>query len=193
MTPIGRWGRVAHLLPSVYRAVEPIIRVLFTSRKPYTGVESVIFDNLNAAVLDRSSSNICLRLEKIVTTLQARPKAPARLTRNSPLFKNILRAIAEKKGENVVSLDLRKIDEAVADFFILCQAQSHTQIKAIADAIEDAVREHSGERPFHREEGQQWTLVDYVNIVVHLFTPEYRQFYDLESLWADAVRTEHRD
>lgn len=128
-----------------------------------------------------------------MTALQARPKAPARLTRNSKIFKAILAALAEKKGEAVVSLDLRKIDEAVADFFILAQAQSHTQIKALADAVEDAVRDANGERPYHREDGQQWTLVDYVNVVVHLFTPEYRQFYDLESLWEDAERTEHRD
>ncbi len=132
-------------------------------------------------------------MEKIVTALQSRPKSATRLTRNSKLFKIILEAIADKKGEAVVSLDLRKIDEAVADFFILCEAQSHTQIKAIVDAIEQDVKNATGERPYHREEGQQWTLIDYVNIVVHIFTPDYRKFYDLESLWADAGRMEHQD
>ncbi|RYD53643.1 MAG: ribosome silencing factor [Sphingobacteriales bacterium] len=128
-----------------------------------------------------------------MTALQSRPKSATRLTRNSKLFKLILEAIADKKGEAVISLDLRKIDEAVADFFILCEAQSHTQIKAIVDAIEQDVKNTTGERPYHREEGQQWTLIDYVNIVVHIFTPDYRKFYDIEGLWADAGRMEHQD
>lgn len=132
-------------------------------------------------------------MEKIVAALQSRPKSTTRLTRNSKLFKVILEAIAEKKGENVVSLDLRKIDEAVADFFVLAEAESYTQIKAIADAVEAEVKAATGEYPYHREDGQQWTLIDYVNIVIHIFTPDYRKFYDLESLWADAGRTEHQD
>lgn len=132
-------------------------------------------------------------MEKIITALQARKKAPARLTRNSKLFKTILEAIKEKKGDAVVSLNLKKIDEAVADFFILCEAQTHIQIKAIADHVIDQVREECGEKPYHTEQGMQWTLIDYVNIVVHIFNREDRKFYDLESLWADAERVEHND
>lgn len=130
-------------------------------------------------------------MEKIITALQGRKKSLTRLTRNSKLFKTILNAITEKKGENVVSLDLRKIDEAVSDFFILCEAGSHIQIKAIADNIEEKVRMECDERPYHTENGQHWTLVDYVNIVVHIFDRENRKFYNLESLWADAERMEH--
>lgn len=132
-------------------------------------------------------------MEKIITALQGRKKAVARLTRNSKLFKTILNAIQEKKGTNIVSLDLKKIDEAVADFFILCEANSHVQIKAIADNIEDQVWKECGERPYHTEQGLQWTLLDYVNIVIHIFQHEQRQFYNLETLWADAERTEHND
>ncbi len=132
-------------------------------------------------------------MEKIITALQARKKAPARLTRNSKLFKTILEAIKEKKGDAVVSLNLKKIDEAVADFFILCEAQTHIQIKAIAGHVIDQVREECGEKPYHTEQGMQWTLIDYVNIVVHIFNREDRKFYDLESLWADAERIEHND
>ncbi len=132
-------------------------------------------------------------MEKIVSALKSRPKLPARLNRNSKIFKVIIEAIASKKGEEVVSLDLRKIDEAVSDFFVLAQAQSHTQIKSIADAIAEDVKEATGERPYHRQDGTEWTLLDYVNVVVHIFTPEYRKFYDLEGLWADAERKEHVD
>lgn len=132
-------------------------------------------------------------MEKIITALQSRPKSATRLTRNSKLFKTIINAIQEKKGEAVVSLDLKKIDEAVADFFILCEAQSHIQVKAIADNIEAQTRELCDERPYHTERGEQWTLVDYVNIVIHIFQKEQRKFYDLESLWADATSVEHND
>ncbi len=130
-------------------------------------------------------------MEKIITALQERKKAPARLTKNSKLFKTIINAIQEKKGDGIVSLDLKKIDEAVADYFILCEARSNIQIKAIAQSIEEMVETECGERPYHIEHGDTWTLVDYVNIVVHIFQHEQRMFYNLESLWEDAPRTEY--
>lgn len=132
-------------------------------------------------------------MEKIITALQGRKKSLTRLSRNSKLFKSIINAIKEKKGENIVSLDLRKIDEAVADFFILCEANSNIQLKAIADNIEDVVSRECDEKVYHKEIGNEWTLVDYVNVVVHIFQKEHRKFYNLESLWADAEQVEHKD
>jgi len=120
-------------------------------------------------------------------------KASARINRNSKLFKTILQAIQEKKGEQIVSLDLRKIPEAVSDFFIICQATSTTQVKAIADHVEHLVKENCDEIPY-RQEGRmalQWVLVDYVNVVVHIFQPENRKFYRLEEMWSDAPMQEH--
>ena len=130
-------------------------------------------------------------MEKIITALQERKKAATRLTKNSKLFKNIINAIQEKKGEKIVALDLKKIDEAVADFFILCEARSNIQIRAITQSIEDMVEQECEEKPYHVEHGDTWTLVDYVNIVVHIFQHEQRTFYNLESLWEDAARTEY--
>jgi len=132
-------------------------------------------------------------LEKIISELQARKKPVTRLTRNSKLFKSIINAIKDKKGEYIYSLDLRKIDEAVADFFIVCEANSNVQLKAIADNIDKTVREECDEAPYHVELGAQWILVDYVNVVVHIFERENRKFYNLESLWADAQGMEHND
>jgi len=127
--------------------------------------------------------------------LTARPKRAARLTRNSKLFKTIINAIRQKKGENIVSLDLRKIQEAVADFFIICEASTHIQVKAIADAIEGEVKKNINELPYRHEghQAMQWVLIDYVNIVVHVFQPETRRFYKLEEMWNDAERMEHQD
>lgn len=118
-----------------------------------------------------------------------------RLTRNSKIFKAIIKAIQDKKGENIISLDLRKIPEAVADFFIICQANSNTQIKAIADFVEEEVKNKCGE-PAYKHEGrqaQQWILIDYVDVVVHIMLPEPRKFYQLEEMWSDAVGMEHND
>ena len=131
-------------------------------------------------------------MEKAITALKERKKTPARLTKNSLLFKSIINAIQEKKGSEIVALDLKKIDEAVADFFILCEARSNIQIRAIFQNIEEVVERECGERPYHSEQGDTWTLVDYVNIVVHIFQHEQRMFYGLESLWEDAPRTEFK-
>jgi len=125
--------------------------------------------------------------------LASRKRGTARLTRNSKIFKTIIRAIQEKKGENIVSLDLRKIPEAVADFFIICEANNQPQIRAITDSIEEAVKKNCGENAYHLEGKQhlQWILIDYVNVVVHIMMPEQRKFYKLEEMWSDAPLEEH--
>ena len=83
-----------------------------------------------------------------------KPKRTSRLTKSSKIFKTIIQSIQDKKGENIVSLDLKKIHEAVADFFIICEATSHTQIKAIADYIEVEVKKKCDELPY-KHEGKQ--------------------------------------
>ncbi|MEO6228850.1 MAG: ribosome silencing factor [Ferruginibacter sp.] len=131
-----------------------------------------------------------------LTLLATRKKSTIKkLTKNSKIFKAIIHAIQEKKGDNIVSLDLRKIPEAVSDFFIICEANSNTQIKAIADFIEVDVKDKCGEMPYKHEgrQGQQWILIDYVNVVVHIMLPEPRKFYQLEEMWSDAPMAEHRD
>ena len=131
-----------------------------------------------------------------LTLLANRKKSTAkRLTKNSKIFKAIISAIQEKKGENIVSLDLRKIPEAVADFFIICEASNNTQLKAIADFVEEDVKRKCDEAAYKQEgrQAQQWILIDYVNVVVHVMLPEPRKFYQLEEMWSDAIVTEHRD
>ena len=116
-----------------------------------------------------------------------------RLTRNSKIFKTIINAIQEKKAEKTISLDLRKIPEAVADFFIICEAGNTTQLRAIADFVETDVKEKCGEASYKHEgrQGQQWILIDYVNVVVHIMLPEPRKFYRLEEMWSDAPMVTH--
>lgn len=129
-----------------------------------------------------------------LSVLSSRKKSSVtRLTRSSKIFKTIIKAIQDKKGEQLVSLDLRKIPEAVADFFIICQATSTTQVRAISDFIEEQVKLNCGETPY-KHEGKQalhWVLIDYVNIVVHVMQPDARKFYRLEEMWNDAPATGH--
>ncbi len=129
-----------------------------------------------------------------LSVLKTREKsAIIRLTRNSKIVKTIVQAILDKKGEKVISLDLKKIPEAAADFFIVCEASSTTQVKAISDYVEDQVKKICGEMPY-KHEGKttaQWVLIDYVNVVVHVMHPESRKFYQLEEMWSDAPQQQH--
>lgn len=130
-----------------------------------------------------------------VRELANQEKKSTRLTKSSKILKVIIKAIQDKKGEAVVSLDMRKIPEAVADFFIICEAGANVQVKAIADAVEAQVREECGESPYRHEGYQalQWVLIDFVNVVVHVFQKETRKFYRLEEMWSDGVMMEHED
>ena len=132
-------------------------------------------------------------MEQLSILATRKRSSVVRLTRNSKVFKSIIQAIQEKKAENIISLDLRKIPEAVADFFVICEAGSTTQVKAIADSIEEGVRKNCDELPY-KHEGRtslQWVLIDYVNVVIHVMLPENRRFYKLEDMWSDAPQEKH--
>lgn len=100
--------------------------------------------------------------------------------------------ILEVKGRNISILDLRKIHNRVSDYYIICQADSNTQVNAIAGSVEEIVKKRVGDRPYHTEgfQNSEWILVDYVTVVVHIFQTQIRNFYNLEALWADAEITE---
>lgn len=109
--------------------------------------------------------------------------------------KIIADAMLEKKGQNVVSLDLKKIGTAISDYFIVCSAESTTNVLAIADNVEDRMIEMAS-RKVVRSQGREnafWIILDYGDIVVHIFQNQYRDFYRLENLWADADKTEYVD
>lgn len=134
-------------------------------------------------------------MEQLAVLTNRKKKSAVRLTRNSKIIKTIIAAIQEKKGEHIVSLDLRKINEAVSDFFIICEAGNQPQIRAIAENVEEKVRMNCAENPYHHEgfSSLQWVLLDYVNVVVHVMLPEIRKFYRLEEMWSDAAADEHND
>jgi ribosome-associated protein len=104
------------------------------------------------------------------------------------LSDTIVEAMQEKKAKNIVSLDLRKLDTRVVDKFIICHGDNDRQVDAIARAVEEHVQKELNDKPWHREgyENKEWILLDYVNIVVHIFLEEKRDFYAIEELWGDA-------
>jgi ribosome-associated protein len=104
----------------------------------------------------------------------------------------IIKGIEDVKGEGIQLLDLREIENTVCDYFIICSGNSNTQVNAISSSIQKVVSKEIKDKPWHVE-GQgnsEWVLMDYVNVVVHVFQKQVREFYDLESLWGDAKITE---
>ena len=104
----------------------------------------------------------------------------------------VVEGILDRKGKNITVMNLQSIHNRVCDYFIICQADSNTQVKAVADSIEEMVKKMTGDKPYRSEgfENAEWVLIDYVTVVVHVFQSQIREFYNLESLWADAETTE---
>lgn len=103
--------------------------------------------------------------------------------------------IQEVKGHDIVFLDLRKIHNRVCDYFLICHGNSNTQVNAAADSVEKFTREQANEKAWHTEGKQngEWVLMDYSNLVVHIFRQDVREYYNLEKLWADATLYEIED
>jgi len=102
-----------------------------------------------------------------------------------------IKGLQDKKGKNIICVDLRELDNSVCDFFILCTGTSNTQVNALADSVSEKVRKSINEKPWHFEGfgNAEWIILDYVTTVVHIFQQEARNFYNLEELWADAKIT----
>jgi len=107
------------------------------------------------------------------------------------LVDSVVEGIQEVKGKDITILNLSTIDNAVCDYFIICTGDSSTQVSSIASSIDKVTRKNINEKPWHNEgsTNSEWILLDYVNVVVHVFYRETREFYNIEGLWADAERT----
>ena len=108
------------------------------------------------------------------------------------LISVIINGIEDVKGQNINILDLREIENTVCDYFIICEGTSNTQVNAIVNSIQKKVSKETKDKPWHIEgsDNAEWVLMDYVNVVVHVFQKHTREYYDIESLWGDAVTTE---
>ena len=118
--------------------------------------------------------------------MHTKPEASSELVK-----KFVVEGLQEIKGQNITVLDLREIENAVTDFFIIAEGNSNTPVNSLADSVHKVVRENVGDRPWHIEgrDNSEWVLMDYVTVVVHVFQKGIREFYDLEGLWGDAEIT----
>ncbi len=107
------------------------------------------------------------------------------------LLENVIKGIEEVKGYDITVLDFTKLENTITDYFVICTGTTNTQVSAIANSIERYVKTHLKEKPWHVEgrDNEQWVLMDYISLVVHIFQPEYREYYDLENLWGDVEIT----
>lgn len=110
---------------------------------------------------------------------------------NDQLIAQIIKGIEEVKGNNIEILDLREIENTVCDYFVICNGTSNTQVNAIVNSIQKTVSKALKDKPWHIEgsDNAEWVLMDYVNVVVHVFQKHIREYYDIESLWGDAKIT----
>ena len=110
---------------------------------------------------------------------------------NDALLANIIKGIEEVKGNDIDILDLREIDNSACDYFIICNGTSNTQVNAIVSSIQKTVSKEIKDKPWHVEgsDNAEWVLMDYVNVVVHVFQKHIREYYNIESLWGDAKIT----
>ncbi len=110
---------------------------------------------------------------------------------NDQLITQILKGIEEVKGNDINILDLRDIENTVCNYFVICNGTSNTQVNAIVNSIQKTVSKELKDKPWHVEgsENAEWVLIDYVNVVVHVFQKHIREFYDIEGLWGDAKTT----
>lgn len=129
------------------------------------------------------------------SSVKNKKEAPKEVVSVEQEIATIVEAMLEKKAKNVCSLDLTKIGTAICDHFVICNADSTTAVAAIADNVEDEMIKKC-ETKVVRKQGQEnafWVILDYANIVVHIFQTDYREFYRLEDLWADAIKKEYED
>ncbi len=111
-----------------------------------------------------------------------------KIDESSQLVESIIEGIFEKNGQNVVKMGMGKLGNSFCDYFIISDAQSGTQVDSITESVIARVKSDTGEAPLHKEglDNCFWVLLDYGNVIVHIFMDEYRRFYNLEGLWADA-------
>jgi len=140
---------------------------------------------------ETKEANVLANLDKQRKTGAKRPKKKATTKQTMDLLDAIVEGMKERKAKNITILNLKGIENRVSDYFVICDADSNTHVNSIADSIEETVEKLNGERAFHTE-GQQngeWILIDYINIVAHVFQREFRDHYNLEGLWGDAEIT----
>lgn len=127
--------------------------------------------------------------KKSVETAPKKVKIVEKMDEGTLLALTVAQGMFEKKAEDIRILDMRKVPGASADFFVISSASNDKQVEAISRSLEEEVKKHLNQSPWHREgyENLEWVLTDYIDVVAHVFQKEQRDFYDIEGLWGDAI------
>jgi len=107
------------------------------------------------------------------------------------LVSSIIKGLEDSKALNITLIDIKELGSSITDYFVVCHAKSNTRVSSISEKLIEHVRKHTKEKPFHKEghRNAEWILLDYMNVIVHVFKEEKREFYDIEGLWADGIIT----
>lgn len=140
---------------------------------------------------EREANAIVNSEKKKKTPLTKRPKKTSTPKQTSGLLDAVVEGMREKKAKNITILNLKDIENRVTDYFVICDADSNTHVNSIADSVEEIVEKMTSEKSYHTEGSQngEWVLIDYINIVAHVFLRETREYYNIEGLWGDAEIT----
>jgi ribosome-associated protein len=144
---------------------------------------------------DLRQANLIANSEKKKKTVNKRPKKIVTEKQTLSLLDAIVEGMKERKAKNIAILNLSGLESRVTDYFVICEADSNIHVNSIADSIEDTVEKLSHDKLYHTE-GQQngeWILLDYINVVAHVFLKEMREHYNIEGLWGDAEITHIKD
>jgi ribosome-associated protein len=136
-------------------------------------------------------ANVIENSEKKKKAAARRPKKSASEKETGTLLNAVVEGMRERKGKNIMVLDLQGIENRVTDYFVICDADSNTHVNSIAESVEETVEKMTKEKAYHSEGNQngEWILIDYINIVAHVFLRETREHYNIEGLWGDAEIT----
>lgn len=140
-------------------------------------------------------ANLLANMENKKKPATRKRKKTSTPKQTSTLLDSIVEGMQERKAKNITILNLSKIENRVTDYFVICDADSNTHVNSIADSVEDTVLKLTDEKAYHIEGRQngEWILIDYINIVVHVFLRESREHYNVEGLWGDAEITSIND
>lgn len=137
---------------------------------------------------DLRAANLIANSEKKKKTGTRRPKKNVSIDQLVSLVDAVVEGMKERKAKNITVMNLAGIENRVTDYFVVCDADSNIHVNSIADSVEDTVAKLTGEKAYHSEgrQNNEWILVDYINVVAHIFKRETREYYNIEGLWGDA-------
>lgn len=165
------------------------------SKNPKTSrlaVKSRVKKTLTQKEISERAANVIASSERKKSVKKSkRPTKSSTNKETSTLLNSIVDGMQEKKAKNIMILNLTAIENRVADYFVISDAESKTHVESIAESVEETVMKQTSEKPYHSEgkQNSEWILVDYINIVAHVFLREFRDTYNLEALWGDAEIT----